>query len=214
MYANFTGGLGSSWSSFILGEEARGEAFGDIFGDNEGWGIGTRESNPETSWGSSAEAMGPLEDKAGFIDIGLLVSGPEKACLLTFLVSDVFSALRCGSESPSAKGGGSRMAALLLLLSLSTDCASDVVGGPDMLSSPESLSYFLGSKGEEYHKLLVPTWTFVGLVRGTELLVLEGVELFAPAGMGSTYVRNFCVDGCVCLALSDGSLFSADIGAE
>lgn len=55
------GGLGSSWSSLILGEETRGgEALGDAFGD-EGCGTGKRGKPPEI----------------GFTDNGLLVNGPE-----------------------------------------------------------------------------------------------------------------------------------------
>lgn len=58
------GGLGSSCSSLILGEETGGgEEPGDAFGE-DGWGVGKRGKPPDT----------------GFTDNGL-VNGPEKACL-------------------------------------------------------------------------------------------------------------------------------------
>jgi len=73
------GGLGSSWSSLILGEVIRvGEALGDAFGDDDGgWGIGAGKRGPENSWTLSMET--------GLVGPGLLVNGPEKACLLIFL---------------------------------------------------------------------------------------------------------------------------------
>jgi len=83
--AKLPGGLGSSWSSLILGEETRGgDVLGDTLGDEEGWGFAPRDSIPETCCESSVEEMGPLDDK-GFIDHGLLVIGPEKDCHLFFL---------------------------------------------------------------------------------------------------------------------------------
>ena len=211
--AKLPGGLGSSWSSLILGEETRGgEALGDTLGDEEGWGIGNRENIPETNWGNSVDAMGPLADKAGFVDPGLLINGPEKACRLNFLVSEALNVSCCRSESPSAKGGGSGVEVSLLSLSLTVDCGFEIPG-PDKLPLPECFSCFLSSNGEECHKLWV---TPLGLERGTELLVLDELECLASIGVGSTYVLDFRVDdGCIFLIFSAGSnFFSANIGAE
>jgi hypothetical protein len=210
--AKLPGGLGSSWSSLILGEETRGgEALGDTFGDEEGWGFGNRESIPETNWGNSIGEMGPLADKRGFVDPGLLTNGPEKACRLIFLLSEALNVSSWGRETPPAKGGGSGVEVLLMLLSLSTDC--DFETGPDELPSPESFSCFLSSNGEECHKLWVGP---LGRERGTWLLVLDELEPFASTGVGSTYVWGFRVaDGCIFLTFSAGSnFFSANIGAE
>ena len=92
------GGLGSSCSSLILGEETGGG-----------------EALRDTSWGGSVEVMGPLADKKGFDDHGLLAKGPEKACLLFFLVSNGLCVSRGESECPSDKGGGSWVEELLLI---------------------------------------------------------------------------------------------------
>lgn len=130
--AKLPGGLGSSWSSLILGEDTSGgEALGDTFGDEE-WGIGKRETIPETSCGNSVDVIGPLEDKAGFVDDALLVNRPEEACLLIFLLSDALTISSCGRGSPSARGGGNRVEVLVLL---SLSCAFKVLG-PDKLPSP------------------------------------------------------------------------------
>jgi len=78
--AEMVGGLGSSWSSFILGEDERGgEALGDTFGDDDdgSWGIDVRKRGPENNWALSTET--------GLVGQALLTNGPEKACLLIFL---------------------------------------------------------------------------------------------------------------------------------
>lgn len=65
--------------------------------------------------------MGPLEDKAGFDEEDLLVNGPEEACVLIFLVSELLRVSSCGSARPSLRGGG-LVEALLLSLSLRSGC--------------------------------------------------------------------------------------------
>lgn len=107
------GGLGSSWSSLILGEDVRGgEDIGDTFGgDESGWEIGFRKIGPEyNKWGCS--------DGADWLGCGLLFNGPENACLLNFLEPGAPRGSILANKSPSAKGGGSNGDVALLLLSL------------------------------------------------------------------------------------------------
>lgn len=185
------GGLGSSWSSLILGEETRGgEALGDAFGD-EGCGTGKRGKPPEI----------------GFTDNGLLVNGPEKVCIFIFLVSEALKTSTCGSESPSADGRGNWMDVVSLLLSLRTEWALWMVGSDNLLSI--SLSFFFSSSGEECHKLCRDP---LALVRGAKLLLVS----LMLTGVGRTYALDFAADDAIsCLTFSAGSnFFSASIGAE
>lgn len=86
-----SGGLGSSWSSVILGEDTGGgEALQDTFVDVDSWETGTRESKPLKS---SLLVGGPLVDK-----IGLLGMGPEYACLLFRLRSNELCLSSSGNE--------------------------------------------------------------------------------------------------------------------
>lgn len=128
------GGLGSSCSSLILGEETRGgEAPGDAFGE-EGWGIGNREKPPET----------------GFTDNGLLVNGPENACLFIFLWSEALKISTWGSDCPSVDGRGNWADEVSLLLSLRIETLG--MAGSDNLPSAKSFPFFFSSKGDECHK--------------------------------------------------------------
>lgn len=185
------GGLGSSWSSLIRGEETRGgEALGDAFGD-EGWGTGKRENPPET----------------GFTDNGLLVNGPEKACLFIFLVSEALKKSTCGSKSPSAEGRGNWVYEVSLSLSLRTEWALGIVGSDNLLST--SFSFFFSSKGEECHKLCKDP---LALMWGAELVLVS----LMLTGVGRTYALDFAAENAKsCLTFSAGSnFFSASIGAE
>lgn len=66
--AILSGGLGSSWSSVILGEDTgAGEALYDTFADVDSWETGIRESKP---LGSSLLVRGPLVDTIGLLGIG------------------------------------------------------------------------------------------------------------------------------------------------
>ena len=181
------GGLGSSWSSFILGDDKKGEAIGDTLGgddDDDRCGIWLRKRGPENNWGCVTETKGSLADKPGLVDHGFLVNGPEKAYLLTFLVSETTLEFIIRNGSPSTKGGGSPLDTWLVLLSLSTDCAFMAVDSKT-LSSPKIFSYF-GSKGEECHKLWGRPLKLVGIGRESGLSDLVGAELFVSSGVGST----------------------------
>lgn len=156
------GGLGSSCSSLILGEETRGgEAPGDAFGE-EGWGIGIRGKPPEI----------------GFTDNGLLVNGPEKACLFIFLVSETLKISTCGSDWPSVDGRGNWVDVVSLLLSLRIEWALGTAGS-DNLPSTKSFPFFLSSKGDECHKSCEDP---LALKRGAELVFAS----LMSTGVGST----------------------------
>lgn len=198
------GGLGSSWSSLILGEDTKvGEAVGDTLGDTLGeegsCTVGFWKRDPENDPGGSVET--------GFVGHDLLGIGPEKENLLIFLESNL------EIKSPSAKGGGNWVEAVFLLLFLSTECAFLTVD-PQNLSSPVNFSHFFCSRGDECHKLcpLKPVFKFWW----TWLPVAVVFELFGSTGVGSTYVLSLLEDdGCICFNLSAGSdLFSAKRGAD
>jgi len=148
-----TGGLGSSCSSLILGEDTNGgeelgDTFGEILGDTFGgdennWAVGFRKRGPENNCGCSAETA--------LVDHGWDVIGPEKAYLLIFLDSAPAGGSSLEKKSPSARGGGNRVDAVLLLLSLSTDCEF-IAGGLLDISTPSNLSFFLWPIGDECHK--------------------------------------------------------------
>ena len=181
-----SGGLGSSCNSLILGGdtkvgEALGDTFGDIIGDTFGgdnnWVAGFRRRGPENNWGCSAET--------GLVDNGLLVIGPEKAYLLVFLESKAANGSSRENRCPSARGGGNRVDAVLLLLSLSTDCEFLVVGLLD-ISTPNNFSIFFWSRGDECHKLGVRLLKLIFSVPETGLPDPVGFELLGSAGVGKT----------------------------
>jgi hypothetical protein len=198
------GGLGSSWSSLILGEDIKvGEVLGDVDGT---WDIGFRRRGPEYKWG--------LPTETGLVDHGLLVNGPEKAYLLSFLGSEAASIYCCENKTLSAEGGCSQADALLLL-SLSTDWAFITVG-PENFSSTKTSSNFFCSSGDECHKFWVCSFRGVSVLWGIGLPDPVEIELFISTGVGSTYVCNFRVDDSSnCFVFSvESNLFSAKSGAD
>ena len=82
------------------------------------------------------------------------------------------------------------MEAVLLLLSLSTDCALLTIEPEN--SSPISFSCFFCSNGDECHKFFVGSFKFACILEGFGLFDPEEVELLASTGVGSTYELNFC----------------------
>lgn len=187
MEVELTGGLGSSCSSLILGEDTNGgeelgDTFGEILGDTFGgdennWAVGFRKRGPENNCGCSAETA--------LVDHGWDVIGPEKAYLLIFLDSAPAGGSSLEKKSPSARGGGNRVDAVLLLLSLSTDCEFLVVGLLD-ISTPNNFSIFFWSRGDECHKLGVRLLKLIFSVPETGLPDPVGFELLGSAGVGKT----------------------------
>ena len=165
-----------------MGEDIRG---GDTLWGTlrvEGvWDVVILESNPETIWGTSEGPIGPLADSKGLLVDGLPNSGPEKACL--FLASYPLCGSSREGDIPSTKrqGGGT---GLLLSMSLTSDCALETVLAAGL--SSENFLGFSMSRGDECHRLLVLPLTLVVLEWMAGVLDLE-VELFASAGVGSTY---------------------------
>lgn len=216
MEVELTGGLGSSCSSLIFGEdtnggEALGDTFGDILGDTFGgddnnWAVGFCKRGPENNCGCSAET--------GLVDHGRDVRGPEKAYLLNFLDSEAASGSSLENKSPSARGGDNRVDAVLLL-SLSTDCEFIAVGLLD-ISTPSNASFFSGPRGDGCQKLRVRPLKLFFNVGETGIPGPVEFELFGFAGVGNTYVLNFRVDdGASSFVFPDGSDFtSAKSGAD
>jgi len=103
---------------------------------------------------------------------------------------------------------------VLLLLSLSTDCALLTIEPEN--SSPISFSCFFCSNGDECHKFFVGSFKFACILEGFGLFDPEEVELLASTGVGSTYELNFRdKDGRICLSFSLASgLLSAKSGAD
>ena len=209
LVVELAGGLGSSWSSLILGEDIKlGEALGDAFGDvDEGWEIGFRRRGPEYKWRRSTET--------GFVGHGLLVNGPEKAYLLGFFGSEAECESCHENKSPSAKGGGNRVDAELLLLSLSTDWAFLIVG-PETFSSTKIFSNLFGSSGDECHNCWLCSVIVVCVLWSTGSTDPVDIELFLSTGVGSAYVCNLRADDC-CMGLvfsAESNLYSTKSGAD
>lgn len=169
------------------------------------------ESNPETIWGTSEGPIGPLEENTGLLVEGLPNSGPEKACLLTFLASCPLCDSNRGGDILSDKGEGRGREGLLLSLSLTTTCAFETV--LDVKLSSKNFLGFSMSRGDECQRLLLLPFTLAVLERMTEVFDLE-VELLASAGVGRAYAWNFGTGVCNSLIFSDKSNLSEYIGAE
>lgn len=107
------------------------------------------------------------------------------------------------------------MYAVLVLLSLTTDCAV-LTFGPENAPSPEVFPYFFCSSGDECHKFFIGSSKFAFILEGTCLLDVGDTELFASTGVGSTYELNFRDKvGRICLNLSlESHLSSAKSGAD
>ena len=107
------------------------------------------------------------------------------------------------------------MYAVLLLLSLTADCAV-LTFGPENAPSPKVFPYFFCSSGDECHKFFIGSSKFAFILEGICLLDLGDMELFASTGVGSTYELNFRDKvGRICLSFSlESHLLLAKSGAD
>ena len=94
------------------------------------------------------------------------------------------------------------MEAVLLLLSLSTDCALLTIEPEN--SSPISFSCFFCSNGDECHKFFVGSLNFPCILEGfVWIIYLEEVGLLASTSVHSTYELIFRdTDRSICLSFS------------